>query len=72
MCRSVYLHVHLVSVWCLQQPEGVDPLQLELQMVVRHHDVLGIEPGSFVRAASALNCLVITPAPTMIYDKPKF
>ena len=32
-----------------------DPLELELLRVVRHHVVLAIEHGSFVRADSALN-----------------
>ena len=40
---------------CLYVCVGMlDPLELELQTVVSCH-VLGIEPGSYGRAASALN-----------------
>lgn len=40
-----------------------DPLELELQSVMSHRWVLGIEPGPSGRTVSVLNCWAISPAP---------
>jgi hypothetical protein len=37
------------------QKKILGPLELELQMIISYHEVLGIEPGSSGRASSALN-----------------
>ena len=37
------------------QKRASDLLELQLKTVVRHHVVLGIEPGSSARAARAIN-----------------
>lgn len=45
------------SVQCSRKPEeGIEPPGLELQTVVSHHQVLGIEPRTTGRATSALKC----------------
>lgn len=52
ICTYMY-HVHA----CGGQKRVLDPLVLELlQIVVSYHAVLGIEPGPFGLAVSALNC----------------
>ena len=38
-----------------EQKRASDLLELHLKTVVRHHVVLGIEPGSSARAARAIN-----------------
>ena len=48
------IHVSTLHT-CLASVEGVDPLELELWMVVSRHVVLGTEFRSSGRAASALN-----------------
>lgn len=56
MCLSVlptYLTAYYLSVF-RGQKKAMDPLELEGQFV-SFHVVLGIEPGSFGRAASVLN-----------------
>ena len=42
---------------CSQKPEQLDPLELELQMVLSGSlRALGTEPGLSATAASAFNC----------------
>jgi hypothetical protein len=53
----VYVYVCLCTM-CVPgahggQKRAPDPLDLELEMVVMHHVVLGIKPGSFGRVAGA-------------------
>lgn len=38
------------------QRRALDPLKLELEVVISHHMVLGIKPKTSEKAASALNC----------------
>lgn len=40
---------------CEGQKRTLDLLELELKRGVRHHGVLRLESGSFIRAPSALN-----------------
>lgn len=60
-----WLHVYL----CTTCPPGAlikrasDPLELELWMLVSHHVGAGLELGCPTKAASALNCGAIPPAP---------
>lgn len=58
---GVCLHAYLCTPydWC---PWALDSRELELQMVMSLHWVLGIKPRSS-GAVSALNHLVISPAP---------
>ena len=52
--KSILLIYISVLYVCICLCEGV-PLERELQTVVSHHVVLGIEPRSSGRAVSALN-----------------
>ena len=45
----------------------LDPLELELQIVVYCLWVLAIEPGTYGRGDSALNHQTISPAPTVVF-----
>ena len=45
--------MHHVYAWCPQRSE--DSVELELQIVMRHLWMLGIEPRSSRRASSSLN-----------------
>jgi hypothetical protein len=47
------------------QKRASDPLELELQMVVSHHGVLGTKPGSPTRAKELL-AVAIPPAQIFI------
>ena len=52
MCNSVFLHVCMCAVYMSgayrSQKMVLNPLALELQMVVSYHGVLGIKARSFV------------------------
>jgi hypothetical protein len=61
---SAYLSVHHMHTAQDQKRES-DVLELDLQMVVSW--VLGIVPRLSGRAASALNCQAISPAPRFLY-----
>lgn len=56
----MYVRVRVCMYVFPQRPEeGLDPLELELHMVMSYLlQMLGIELGSSARATSALNCLV--------------
>jgi hypothetical protein len=59
------LDVRLCSTSAWRMPErGYDPLELEFGWLWAIMWVLGTEPGSSVRVTSALNCWVMSPAPT--------
>lgn len=46
MCMDAYLHAHMFTPCtpgpCRSQKRAWDPLELELQMVMNHHVVLGL------------------------------
>ena len=55
----------LSATQCSQE-RALDPLELELEVVVSHHVLLGTEPGSFVKAASALSSRAFSPVPQFL------
>jgi hypothetical protein len=54
VCIHVCMCTTLSSVLQVKKRASC-PLDLELQMVISHHWVLGIKPGSSARTANALN-----------------
>lgn len=53
---------HVCGTGPTEAGRTLDALETELRMVVSHHVVLGIEPGSSSRAASAPNHWAVSPA----------
>lgn len=66
LCLSVWpaLCMSMHHVCAVLEPRCVSPLGLELKMVVRHQVGAGNRTWASVRATSALNCQVISSAPT--------
>lgn len=56
--KYVYVHAANTCSLCGDQEKSSDPLELELQAIVRCVAVLGTEPGS---SESAFNCYAISP-----------
>ena len=74
MCTGVCLHVCQVHHVCtvsveMRKKRVSESLGLELETVVSCHVGVGIEPLSFGKATSALNCRSTTPAsPRLSYQ----
>ena len=65
VCVCVCMYIYLLCIYrCPQRPEeGIGTLELDLEEVMSHlRWVLGTEPRSSARAASALNLCAISPA----------
>ena len=58
MCMDIFAYMLCLCgmyVQCPQKKKMSDSLVLELQTVLSHHEMLGIEPGSSSRVLGALN-----------------
>lgn len=57
------MYVYHLYVLCMERPEeGIRPLGLEIRIVMSHHWVLGIQPGSPKRASTILKHRANAPA----------
>jgi len=56
------MYVHHMGAWCSQRSEGVDSLELELQLTVGHHVGARTKPESSVRTARVPYHRAISPA----------
>ena len=50
---GMYMHIHMCMQYLQRSEDGIDSLELELQIVVSHHMVLRTEPKAPVRGVSS-------------------